>query len=689
MSVYSGIFFAYLSFILLFSKEFKGMRKILIILTVILAIFGCANKNNNDIFKDPSTQKNTSKQAFLYKINKKDTDMPIFIRLPQDKKNISLSFEKIGSASVPVILNNDINGWNAFSSKALSQNNEDFGIIIDFAGGGVYEMPKDDVKTYLNNFNMQDAFIIKELVAGKNNTGFTKMVAVDAAALYNKEEINHLVLLNDLDLANQIQNVFSDKNQNRNIPKVESDKTFNKTNKNAVILDKPLITAATNGQYDLLLKLLDNNANINELDPETLNNALITAIGNGDENVANLLLDKGINSKHKNKNNQSALHIASNYGLYNIADRLLKEGLPVNDKDNGGNTPLMYAAASPNTFVTDLLIDNGARMEDKNIDGETPLLIAARTGNTKTVENLIKKGADISATDNEGNGVVMKATTENNKYTLQNLLSRGLNPDLRNKKGYTPLMAAVQKSNIDISNDLLKAGANINAKDPMGNTPLMTATMSGDTPMVRELLKHKPDIQIKNKEDKNAYDLAQDNGYAQLQRILGQNMKTFDDASLALFEKTAKNDIDGAINAIKNGANPNAKDKNTGNTPLFTAVANNYHYLTQSLIANGADVNIRNNLGNIPLIVAVTSADTAMVDILLKAKSEVNAANKNGDTALIWATKLKNTDMVRLLLLMGADPNKKNNDGVSPYLIAYNEESNDILGLLQAAGGYK
>lgn len=663
------------------------MRRILIIVTIILTALGCANKNN--IFKDPSTQKGASKETFLYKVNKKEVNLPVFFRLPQDKKNISLTFEKIGSSSVPVILNNDINGWNAFSSKPLSANGADFGLIIDFAGGGVYEMPQDDVRTYLSKFAPQDAFILKELLPGKNNKGFTKMIAVDASALYNKEELNHLVLLNDLDLANQSQNMYSYQSEIKDTPKVEGDKTFNKINKNAVVLDRPLITAATNGQYDRLLKLLDNNANINELNPETLDNALIAAIGNGDEDIANLLLDKGINAKHKNKNNQSALHIASNYGLYDTVDRLLKAGLPVNDRDNGGNTPLMYAAASPNTYVTDLLIDNGAKLEDRNSDGETPLLIAARTGNTKTVENLMKKGANPAVVDNKGDGAVMKAAVENNKYTLQNLLSKGLNPDVKNKKGYTPLMMTVQQGNTDITNDLIKAGADINAKDPMGNTPLMTATLSGDTPMVRELLKHKPDIQIKNKEDKNAFDLARDNGFAQLQRILGQNMKTFDDASIALFEKAAKNDTDGAVNAIKMGANPNARDKNTGNTPLFTAVANNYLYLTQSLIANGADVNIRNNLGNIPLIIAVTSADAAMVDTLLKAKSEVNAANKNGDTALIWAVKLKNIDMVRLLLTAGADPNRKNNDGVSPYLIAYNEGSDDILGLLQAAGGYK
>ena len=662
------------------------MRKLFLFVLIIIFTFGCAQKNN--IFKDPSAQEQGKKPVMLYKVNKKETNMPVLFRMPNDKKSVSLKFEKLGSSPVTAILNNDINGWNAFSSKPLSSSGSDFGIIVDFSNGAVYEMPADDVKTYISKFNPNQYFNLKELLPGKNNTGFTKMIVVDSTALYNKEELSHLVLLNSLDLANQLPYTAAATN-NTPTPVVKGDNTFNTTNKNAVVKDKPVITAATNGQYDRLLKILNNNANINELNPETGDNALTAAIVNGDESIANLLLDKGINAKHKNNMGQSALHIASNFGLYDIASRLLKAGLPVNDKDNGGNTPLMYAAASPNTYLTDMLIDNGARVEDRNKDGETPFLIAARTGNTKTVDSLLKKGANPNVVDNQGNGAVMKAAVENNKYTLENLLSKGLNPDIKNKKGYTPLMAVVQQGNTDITNDLLKAGADINAKDPLGNTPLMTATLAGDTPMVRELLKNKPDIQIKNKEDKTAFDLAQDNGYAQLQRILGQNMKTFDEASIALFAQVARNDTDGAVSSIKMGANPNARDKNTGNTPIFTAVANNYLYITQALIANGADVNIKNNQGNIPLIIAVTSADSAMVDTLIKAKSQVNAANKNGDTALIWATKLKNADMVRMLLTAGADPNKRNNDGVSPYLIAYNEGSQEILGLLQAAGGYK
>ena len=51
------------------------MRRILIILAVILTALGCANKNN--IFKDPSTQKIASKETFLYKINKKEVNLPV------------------------------------------------------------------------------------------------------------------------------------------------------------------------------------------------------------------------------------------------------------------------------------------------------------------------------------------------------------------------------------------------------------------------------------------------------------------------------------------------------------------------------------------------------------------------------------------------------------------------------------
>ncbi len=662
------------------------MRRLLLFITILMLMFGCAQKNN--IFKDPSNQKKDEKKMLLYKVNKKETDMPVYFKMPADKKSVTLKFEKAGSSPVSVTLNNDINGWNAFSSKPLSSNGADFGLIIDFSNGAVYEMPKDDVRTYLGKFGPNDAFILKELLPGKTNKGFTKLIAVDSTALYNKEELSHLVMLNSLLLANQMS--FGQQPEMQvNTPVVEGDKTLNTTNKNAVVMDRPLITAANNGQYDRLLKLIENNANINEPNPETLDNALTSSIGNGDESITNLLLDKGINAKHKNKLGQSALHIASNYGLYDIASKLLKAGLPVNDKDNGGNTPLMYASASPNTYLTDMLIENGAKIEDRNKDGETPLLIAARTGNTKTVENLMKKGANPNVVDNQGNGAVMKAAVENNKYTLKDLLAKGLNPDVKNRKGYTPLMAVVQQGNKDITNDLIKAGANIDEKDPLGNTPLMSATLQGNTPMVREILKHKPNIQVKNREDKTAFDLAQDNGYAQLQRILGQNMQTFDNESIALFEYVAKNDVDSAVSAIKKGANPNAVDKKTGNTPIFTSVSNNYLYTTQALIENGADVNIRNKQGNIPLIIAVTAADNAMVETLLKAKSQVNTPNKNGDTALIWATKLKNMDMVRMLLTAGADPNKRNNDGVSPYLIAYNEGSDEILGLLQAAGGHK
>ena len=127
--------------------------------------------------------------------------------------------------------------------------------------------------------------------------------------------------------------------------------------------------------------------------------------------------------------------------------------------------------------------------------------------------------------------------------------------------------------------------------------------------------------------------------------------------TVRLFQRVAANDVEAATAAVERGARINATDLSTGNTPLFTAVANNYGFMVKKLLELGADANHINLKGNTPLIVAVTSADNDIISTLLAAGANPNAQNNNGDTALIWAVKLKNTDMVRSLLMAGANPN--------------------------------
>ena len=663
----------------------RKLNLIFISLMSVLFIFGCAGKD--PLFNDPSTNK--KKKEKVYKVNKKEIDMPVYFKLPSDKKNVDLKFEKKSQKPVTLTLNNTYDGWVSFGDRLLSAPGDKFGIVIDFVNSALYQMPYEDVTTVLNKFSPDNSTVIKAILSKKDNPTYTRMVAVDSQGYYNKEELKFLPLLNAISVGNQKVNLQATTNNAKPELEVKADVNNENSYKSSLSPDKQIINAAVNGQFDRLINLINSGGNINEIDPNKGDNALIASIIAGDGKIADLLIDKGINTKHKNNNGQSPLHLAANYGLYNTAKQLLRKGIKVNDKDNGGNTPLMYAAAAPYKNMVDLLLNNGANIEDKNNIGETPLLIASRTGNTETVKSLIENGANKDATDNNGNNAVMKAVQNKNLYTTQKLIDDKVNPNLANNHKITPLMVAVANNDISLTDTLLKNGIDVNQTDANGRTPLMNATINGNTPLVKQILEYNPDLQLTDKKDDTAFDMARNRGFAQIQRIIGQDIKKLELAAVDLFSMVAKNDAPESLKLLKAGANPNSRDKETGNTPLFTAVANNVLPMANLLLDNGADPNIQNNKGNTPIIVAITSADINMIDLLIQRKANVNVANNNGDTALLWATKLKNLEIVRKLLMAGADPNMKNNEGVSPFLIAYNEGTPEILSLLRAAGGYK
>lgn len=647
----------------------KFLRPIPILALLCLAV-SCGGK---DVFNDPSV---TGKDG-VYKVNDKIISLPAFFRLPPENKSIKFKFEKAGMKPAEISLTYTVDGWRSDNGKTLPAYKA--GLAVDFFSGLIYEMPKNEAEAVLNGFTADNATVIKATYSKKDPSSFLKLAVVDGQLNYGREELKHLNLLNG---SREVRTA-----EEPDIDPAANQERAPGPDMNAVISGRPVISAAANGQYDRLLRILAEGGSINETEDATGDNALIKAVRNGDPDAANLLLDNGINPRTVNKSGQTALHVSSDAGFYDLSKRLLDAGLNPNARDGAGNTPLMYAAASPNPYLTDLLIERGARLEDKNKKGETPLAIAALAGNTKTVEGLIKKGADVKTTDNDGNGPVMKAVSGGNGLTLKALLASDSPADEPNKGGVRPLHAAVRSGNTGMALDLLQKGADINAKDHAGNTPLMLAAASGDAPTADAILALAPDVTLRNNEDKTAYAIAGDRGYQRLQRVIGQAMQKLDDMTVHLFERVAANDAAGAEAAVNRGARINAPDMTTGNTPIFTAVANNYKFMTDKLIELGADVNHKNAKGNIPLIVAVTSSDNAMVSDLISAGSRVNEQNNNGDTALIWAVKLKNTEMVRTLLIAGADPNIKNNDGVTAYLIADNEGPVEIRNVLQAAGG--
>ena len=118
---------------------------------------------------------------------------------------------------------------------------------------------------------------------------------------------------------------------------------------------------------------------------------------------------------------------------------------------------------------------------------------------------------------------------------------------------------------------------------------------------------------------------------------------------------------------------------------FYSAIRANDLAALRALIAEGADVNVRDRLGETPLMYAAVVGSPEAMSFLIGKGADINAKNESGSTALIWSA----TDVakVRLLLEHGADVNAATKRGRTALLIAaLSDGSAEIVRLLLEKG---
>ena len=100
----------------------------------------------------------------------------------------------------------------------------------------------------------------------------------------------------------------------------------------------------------------------------------------------------------------------------------------------------------------------------------------------------------------------------------------------------------------------------------------------------------------------------------------------------------------------------NLRDSETGEMALHMVTKRRDAPWMNFLIANGADVNVRDNAGTTPLMTAAQLGFIDGIQILVRRKANINAVNGRGETALIIAVQLRSALVVRELLSAGAKP---------------------------------
>jgi ankyrin repeat protein len=140
-------------------------------------------------------------------------------------------------------------------------------------------------------------------------------------------------------------------------------------------------------------------------------------------------------------------------------------------------------------------------------------------------------------------------------------------------------------------------------------------------------------------------------------------------AASPLHMAAERNDVSQVKSLLAEGVNINIRDDD-GATPLHLAARAGHLKVVELLLANGAAVNAKNRYSSTPLHWSVYSNHIDVVKLLLSKGADVNARSRSFVTPLFLAVWNGNAEMVKLLIAHGADVNAKDNESFTPLHIA-------------------
>jgi ankyrin repeat protein len=440
----------------------------------------------------------------------------------------------------------------------------------------------------------------------------------------------------------------------------------------------PLFIAATHwrsigpsNHKEMVSLLLDHGAYINASDKWGYS-VLHGALDNGRADVAEFLLTRGAYVRTQNQAGETPLHAAATHGWPKLVRLLIAKGADVNAAARNGDTPLLcainrYAREAFGTYAIDydhmevvrVLIAAGADVNAMNRAGETALSYAAQSGDLDLTRLLMDSGAQPNRAAAPDRVPAILAMNRNHLDIVKLLVARGADVtlhlaayvgDLEKAKGLlqgtgdvnardrtrrTTLHIAARAGHREMIDLLLSRGADVNARAEAGWTPLHEAAQGGHEAVVELLIARGAMVNAKlTSPEHNMIGDDLQMPYAPVGTTALHLAVTYPEVAKIL---------------VANGAQVNAKDEND-ETPVHHALFEGRKQVVDLLIAAGADINLHE---------AAYTGHAEKVRHLIDAGADISAKDAENDTPLYLAVLGGHADAAEVLLDNGANANER------------------------------
>jgi ankyrin repeat protein len=395
-----------------------------------------------------------------------------------------------------------------------------------------------------------------------------------------------------------------------------------------------ILHLAVKNKGDALIigKILDQKANIDARNRDG-DTALHIAAQTDQKEAGEYILSKGANIFYSNSKGESPLYIALTHPSGVLQWMFTPETIAAHDEL--GNTMLHYAALWRMDRHIPFIIGKGVPTEAANATGETPLFWAVKYDGASTVKTLLAEKANLHARDSLGNSVLHASVRWNAKNAVITLLNAGIDANVHSLDMTTPLHEAVRLGITDIAVILINRGADLEVRDSGGNTPFMETVKAGHIGTINLLAK------------------------------MGANSMTRNaNGDTPLHAAIAREDEDTIVALLAMGVSIHAR--NTQNQTPFQIALHNSPQMV-SLLLTRDRVNSADDFGNSPLHIALQErVPASTLRVIIQKGTRLSAVDSNGRIPLRLAADMSEWELASMLADAGSDPFLAAVDGKTP-----------------------